>query len=296
MTTTSEPNVPERIFIDKLDYNLKKALERGGGNYYLKGDSHTIPYVRASDGDVQALWDASPNRDFSGKKCTECGFDNRFHAWDCFYLSPGLRISAEAFDAVFNEKEMAIKAVTDVYDKAIRIVMDAAENYRKEFKPDGSSFSVMKREVCFAILHKLQSAKAKGLPQKVAVSEDEITAAFHHGVDAAKEAIRSEHVRDRFVHLKPCFINAIDRKCGGDRGPVVSDIPRIARECVEKLMPYFTNDMGAADSIGLEATTVPDLVSIIASVLTQPENQSQSIQGDAETASSRSTVDGFPED
>lgn len=43
-------------------------------------------------------------------------------------------------------------------------------------------------------------------------------AAFHRGVDAAKDAIRSEEVRDRFAHLKPQFINAIARKCGVDRG------------------------------------------------------------------------------
>lgn len=48
-----------------------------------------------------------------------------------------------------------------VWDRAIAIVLNAAEGYKGEFRPDGSSFSVMKREVCFAILRQMQEAKSR---------------------------------------------------------------------------------------------------------------------------------------
>lgn len=68
--------------------------------------------------DIRAAWEASPNRDFSGKVCTECGFDNRFHDELCLFQSPSLRITSKAFNALHDDianaaaaqKERDIKA------------------------------------------------------------------------------------------------------------------------------------------------------------------------------------------
>lgn len=53
-------------------------------------------------------------------------------------------------------------------------------------------------------------------------NDDALTAAFHRGVDAAEEAIRSEvdgSLSDNDHYYAAVFINAIARKCGGDRAP-----------------------------------------------------------------------------
>lgn len=57
----------------------------------------------AEKDDAATVWAHSPNRAFDGKKCTECGFDNRFHGEDCLFQSPGLRITSAAFNSVVDE-------------------------------------------------------------------------------------------------------------------------------------------------------------------------------------------------
>lgn len=68
--------------------------------------------VRALRDNPRRVWDEHPNRDGSGKKCTECGFDNRFHVYECFFYSPSLKISEEAFNTLHDEKVAAEKENT----------------------------------------------------------------------------------------------------------------------------------------------------------------------------------------
>lgn len=78
--------------------------------------------------DAKAAWEASPNRAFDGKRCTECGFDNRFHAENCLFQSPSLRISSEAFNAVFNERAALQKANAGLVEALESTVCRRCEN------------------------------------------------------------------------------------------------------------------------------------------------------------------------
>jgi hypothetical protein len=155
----------------------------------------------------------------------------------------------------------------DVWDECIRLVMDTVEGYKKEFKPDGSSFSVMKREVCFAILRDLQSAKAKSLP--------------HKGNDLRYSCLKHEGTVVQFQDEDCPLCNAeIAIDILDDPHKVaVSDIPRLAKECAEK---YFEKGQRSVDdaikrtgSDGFggalqiyQNRSVDTLTSIIESVLT----------------------------
>lgn len=93
---------------------------------------------------------------------------------------------------------------------------------------------------------------------------DERTAAFHRGVDAAKDAIRSEvstSTRDEANYYAATCINAIARKCGFDRAADLAPagVPDAARaaageflETEHEIPPYGQDRMAALTSIILK--------------------------------------------
>lgn len=75
-----------------------------------------------------------------------------------------------------------------------------------------------------------------------ALADSELAAAFHRGVDAAKEAIRSECNKgdDEGNYYRATCINAIARKCGSDpRSAPARSVEEAARRAVEKLLGEF---------------------------------------------------------
>lgn len=103
-----------------------------------------------------------------------------------------------------------------IYQNAIRAaikIVDSFEVLHEEIKDTVQLHgSVLIRRVVSA-LKKLLTASPSNVP-----TPDELTAAFHRGVDAAMNAIRFENVDELEVEfIKPAFINAIARTCGFDR-------------------------------------------------------------------------------
>lgn len=88
------------------------------------------------------------------------------------------------------------------------------------------------------------------------------TAAFHRGVDAAKEAIRGEANTDDAHYFAAVFINAIARKCGVDHLAAQNKDQEIAT-IITDTFATAPSAPPVVDSRGVEAKAVKNLLALL---------------------------------
>ncbi len=100
----------------RIDEDIQAEIRTELNAALMRADSQAVRIVELESQTATQAWEASPNRAFDGKQCTECGFDNRFHAETCLFQGPSLRITSAAFNALHDEKKAQAVRIDELED------------------------------------------------------------------------------------------------------------------------------------------------------------------------------------